>query len=157
MSNMLLLPADANGKPGNFIVDTGAITSVLSLSMANAMGVNEKTPGALVDLGIAGVGGAQGITLMLPQVTLKTVRQSEALSQALAIDLKEVSRMLGTEVSGVAGFDFLSKYKLTHRLLQGGDPPVKVMRLHRPSWPGGAIPLHPISPHLCYDRALGAA
>jgi predicted aspartyl protease len=113
VSNMLLLPADANGKPGNFIVDTGAITSVLSLSMANAMGVNEKTPGAQVDLGIAGVGGAQGITLMLPPVTLKTARQSEALSQALAIDLKEVSKMLGTEVSGVAGFDFLSKYKLT--------------------------------------------
>ena len=31
-----------------------------------------KTPGALVDLGIAGVGGAQGITLMLPPVTLKS-------------------------------------------------------------------------------------
>ena len=46
-------------------------------------------------------------------MTLKSARQSEALSQALAIDLKEVSRMLGTEVSGVAGFDFLSKYKLT--------------------------------------------
>ena len=113
VSNMLLLPADANGKPGNFIVDTGAITSVLSLGMANAMGIYEKTPGALVDLGIAGVGGAQGITLMLPPVTLKTLRQSEALSQALAIDLKEVSKMLGTEISGVAGFDFLSKYKLT--------------------------------------------
>jgi len=113
VSNMLLLPADANWKPGNFIVDTGAITSVLSLSMANAMGINEKTPGALVDLGIAGVGGAQGVTLMLPPVTLKTARQSEALSQALAIDLKEVSKMLGTEVSGVAGFDFLKNYKLT--------------------------------------------
>jgi predicted aspartyl protease len=113
VSNMLLLPADANGKPGNFIVDTGAITSVLSLGMANAMGINEKTPGALVDLGIAGVGGAQGITLMLPPVTLKTTRQAEPLSQALAIDLKEVSKMLGTEISGVAGFDFLSKYKLT--------------------------------------------
>jgi predicted aspartyl protease len=113
VNNMLLLPADANGKPGNFIVDTGAITSVLSLGMANAMGINEKSPGALVDLGIAGVGGAQGVTLMLPQVTLKTTRQSETLNQAVAIDLKEVSKMLGTEVSGVAGFDFLSKYKLT--------------------------------------------
>ncbi len=56
--------------------------------MANAMGINEKTPGALVDLGIAGVGGAQGITLMLPPVTLKTARQSESLNQALAIDLE---------------------------------------------------------------------
>jgi len=113
VNNMLLLPAEANGKPGNFIVDTGAIATVLSLEMANAMGINEKTPGAAVDLGIAGVGGAQGITLLLPQVTMKTMRQSEVLSQALAIDLKAISKMLSTEISGVAGFDFLKNYKLT--------------------------------------------
>jgi predicted aspartyl protease len=113
MSNMLLMPADINGHQGNLIVDTGAITTVLSLGMASAMGINEKTPGALVDLGIAGVGGAQGTTLMLPQFTLKTMRQSESLSQALAIDLADISRMLGTEISGVAGFDFLKNYKLT--------------------------------------------
>ena len=113
VSNMLLLPADVNGKQGNFIVDTGAITTVLSLTMANAMGINEKTPGAVVDMGIAGVGGAQGVTLMLPQLTLKTVRQSEILGQTLAIDLQSISKMLGTEVSGVAGFDFMKNYKLT--------------------------------------------
>ncbi len=110
---MLLLPADINGQHGNLIVDTGAITTVLSLGLANAMGINEKTPGALVDLGIVGVGGAQGTTLMLPQLTLKTARQSETLNQAVAIDLQDISRMLGTEVSGVAGFDFLQNYKLT--------------------------------------------
>jgi hypothetical protein len=113
VSNMLLLPADINGQHGNVIVDTGAITTVLSLGMANAMGVNEKTPGALVDMGIAGVGGAQGTTLLLPPLTVKTTRQSESLTQALAIDLKEISKMLGTEVSGIAGFDFLKNYKLT--------------------------------------------
>jgi predicted aspartyl protease len=113
IGNMLLLPAEINGKQGNFIVDTGAITTVLSLTMANAMGINEKTPGALVDMGIAGVGGAQGITLMLPQLTMKTIRQTEVLGQSLAIDLKEISKMLGTEISGVAGFDFLKSYKLT--------------------------------------------
>jgi len=113
VSNMLLLPADIGTQHGNFIVDTGAITTVLSLGMANAMGVNEKTPGALVNMGIAGVGGAKGTTLMLPPLTLKTARQSESLAQVLAIDLKEISKMLGTEISGIAGFDFLQNYKLT--------------------------------------------
>jgi predicted aspartyl protease len=113
LSNMLLLPADVGGQRGNVIVDTGAITTVLSLSMANAMGVNEKTPGALVNMGITGVGGAQGTTLMLPPLTMKTTRQSETLPQVLAIDLKEISKMLGTEISGIAGFDFLKNYKLT--------------------------------------------
>ena len=102
VSNMLLLPADVGGQRGNVIVDTGAITTVLSLGMANALGVNEKTPGALVDMGITGVGGAQGTTLMLPPLTMKTVRQSEALTQVLAIDLNEISKMLGTEIPGVA-------------------------------------------------------
>jgi predicted aspartyl protease len=112
-SNMLLLPTDINTQHGNLIVDTGAITTVLSLEMANAMGITEKTPGAKVDTGLGGVGGAQGTVLMIPRVTLKTVRQSEALNSALAIDLKDISKMLGTEVSGVAGFDFLQSYKLT--------------------------------------------
>jgi predicted aspartyl protease len=113
MSNMLLLPADINGQHGNVIVDTGAITTVLSLHMANAMGITEKTPGALVNMGIAGVGGAQGTTLMLPALTLKAGRVNEPLNQALAIDLADISRMLGSEISGVAGFDFLKNYKLT--------------------------------------------
>lgn len=112
-SNMLLLPADAAGQHGNLIVDTGAITSVLSLPLANKMGINDKTPGAKVDLGIGGVGGAQGDVLMLPTLTMKTLRQSESLSGVLAIDLKEISKMLGTEVSGIAGYDFLQGYKLT--------------------------------------------
>ena len=45
----------ANGKQGNFIVDTGAVTTVLSHSMAGQLGVNPNTPGAKIDLGIAGV------------------------------------------------------------------------------------------------------
>ena len=112
-SNMLLLPTDIGGQHGNLIVDTGAITTVVSLNLASAMGITEKTPGAKVDVGIGGVGGAQGTVLMLPQVTLKTTRQSQLLNQTLAIDLNDISKMLGTEISGVAGFDFLQNYKLT--------------------------------------------
>lgn len=112
-SNILLLPADIGGQHGNLILDTGAITSVTSLEVANALGINDKTPGAKVNLGIGGVGGAQEMVLMLPKLTLKTSRQSETLSQVLAIDFKDISKMLGTEVSGIAGFDFLQNYKLT--------------------------------------------
>ena len=31
----------------------------------------------------------------------------------VSIDLKGISKMIGTEVSGVVGFDFFSDYKLT--------------------------------------------
>lgn len=110
--NLLLMPMDVNGRHGNFIVDTGAVTTVISHSMAAQLGVNENTPGAKVDLGIAGVGGFEGVVLKIPNVTFKTPKNSEAFPQVVAIDLKQISKMIGTEVSGVVGFDFLSDYKV---------------------------------------------
>jgi predicted aspartyl protease len=112
-SNLLLLPLEVNGKKGNFVVDTGAVTTVLSHSMAAQLGVRENTPGAKVDMGIAGVGGFEGVVLKVPDVTFKTEKNSEAFPQVVAIDLKQISKMIGTEVAGVIGYDFLSDYKLT--------------------------------------------
>jgi hypothetical protein len=112
-SNLLLMPVDVNGKRGNFIVDTGAVTTVLSHSMAAQLGVNENTPGAKVDLGIAGVGGFEGVVLKIPNVTFKTAKNTETFPQVVSIDLKQISKMIGTEVSGVVGYDFFSDYKIT--------------------------------------------
>jgi predicted aspartyl protease len=112
-SNLLLLPVDVNEKRGNFVVDTGAVTTVLSHGTAAQLGVNENTPGAKVDLGIAGVGGFEGIVLKLPNVTFKTPKNTEVFPQVVAIDLKKISKMIGTEVAGVLGYDFFSDYKLT--------------------------------------------
>ena len=112
-SNLLLIPINANGKQGNFIVDTGAVTTVLSHNMAAQLGINQNTPGAKIDLGIAGVGGFEGTVLRVPNVTFKTAKNTESFPQVVAIDLKQISRMIGTEVAGVAGFDFFSDYKIT--------------------------------------------
>jgi predicted aspartyl protease len=112
-SNLLLVPLDVNGKRGNFVVDTGAVTTVLSHTMAAQLGINENTPGAKIDLGIAGVGGFEGVVLKVPNVTLKTPKNAELFPQVVSIDLKQISKMLGTEVAGVAGYDFFSDYKLT--------------------------------------------
>jgi hypothetical protein len=106
------MPLDVNGKRGNFIVDTGAVTTVMSHSMAAQLGVNENTPGAKVDLGIAGVGGFEGLVLKVPNVTFKTPKNSEAFPQVVSIDLKQISKMIGTEVAGVVGYDFFSDYKV---------------------------------------------
>jgi Aspartyl protease/Tetratricopeptide repeat len=112
-SNLLLVPLDVNGKHGNFVVDTGAVTTVLSHSMAANLGVTPNTPGAKVDLGLSGVGGFEGIVLKVPNVTLKTPKNSEVFPQVVSIDLKEISKMIGTEIAGVVGFDFLEGYKVT--------------------------------------------
>ncbi|OLD57081.1 MAG: hypothetical protein AUI54_04020 [Acidobacteria bacterium 13_1_40CM_2_56_5] len=113
-SNLLLVPVQVNGQHrGNFIVDTGAVTTVISHNMAATLGVDEKTPGAKIDLGIAGVGGFEGVVLRVPNVTFKTAKNSETFPQVVSINLKEMSKMIGTEVAGVIGFDFLDEYKLT--------------------------------------------
>ncbi len=111
-SNLLLVALNANGKQGNFIVDTGAVTTVLSHKTAELLGVNPNTPGAKVDLGIAGVAGFEGTVLRVPNVTFKTAKNTEAFPQVVAIDLKQISKMIGTEVAGVAGYDFFSGYKV---------------------------------------------
>ncbi len=112
-SNLLLAPLEVNGKRGNFLIDTGAVTTVLSHSMAAQLGINENTPGAKVDLGIAGVGGFEGVVLKIPDVTFKSAKNTEVFPQVVAIDLKQISKMIGTEVSGIVGFDFFSEYQLT--------------------------------------------
>jgi predicted aspartyl protease len=112
-NDLLLLPLSVNGKRGNFIVDTGAVTTVLSQTMAAQLGINENTPGAKIDLGIAGLGGFEGVVLKIPNVTFNTPKNTEAFPQVVAIDLKQISKMIGTEVSGIVGYDFFSDYKLT--------------------------------------------
>ncbi len=112
-SNLLLVPIEVNGRfKGNFVVDTGAVATVLSHSMAARLGVTEHTPGAKVDMSVAGVGGMEGLVLRLESVTLKTARNTEEFDQVVSIDLKQISRMIGTEVSGVIGYDFLEAYKV---------------------------------------------
>jgi predicted aspartyl protease len=112
-SNLLLVPLEVNGKHGNFIIDTGAVTTVLSHNMARELGVNEKTPGAKVNTGIAGVGGFQGVVLKVPDVTFKTPLNVELFPQVVAIDLTQISKTIGTEVAGIIGYDFLSDYRVT--------------------------------------------
>ena len=98
---------------GNFILDTGAATTVLSHDMAAEVGVNENTPGARVGLGLAGIGGVEGVVLRVPNVIFKTARSTEVFPQVVAIDLEELSKMFGTEVSGMVGFDFLQDVRVT--------------------------------------------
>jgi hypothetical protein len=112
-SNLLLVPLEVNGKRGNFIVDTGAVTTVLSHNMAAQLGVDAKTPGARINMGIAGVGGFEGVVLKVPNVTFKTPKNTEVFDQVVAIDLKQISKTIGTEVSGIVGYDFFSDYKMT--------------------------------------------
>jgi tetratricopeptide (TPR) repeat protein len=112
-SNLILIPLELNGRfQGNFVVDTGAVTTVLSHSMAAKLGVTEETAGAKVDAGLVGVGGMQGSVLRVKDVTFRVGELIETFPQVVSIDLKQISKMIGTEVSGVIGYDFLADYNV---------------------------------------------
>jgi hypothetical protein len=81
--------------------------------MAKNLGVDENTPGAKIDFGVAGVGGVEGVVLRVPDVTFRLQSYTESYPQVVAIDLRQISKMIGTEVAGVLGYDFFAEYRLT--------------------------------------------
>jgi predicted aspartyl protease len=113
-SGLLLVPTQVNGKfNGNFLVDTGADGTLLSYSMANNLGVNKNTPGAVLNLPIGGVGGLEDGILLVPNVSIKTPFESRQFDTMMALDLGSMSSLIQTELSGVLGFDVLKDYRVT--------------------------------------------
>ena len=113
-SNLVLLPLEINDvHEGLFLLDTGAVTTVLSHNMAGKLGVHEDTPGARIGGGIAGIAGAGGTVLLVPDVTFETPENREYFSQVVSVDLGEISETLGFELSGVIGYDFLRAYRIS--------------------------------------------
>jgi len=110
----LMVPVDVNGKfKGNFLIDTGADSTLLAYSMANELGVNKNTPGAVLDLPIGGIGGLDDGVLVVPSVTLKSPFATKQYEKLMAIDLSGMSGLIQTELSGVIGFDALKDYRVT--------------------------------------------
>jgi hypothetical protein len=105
--NLILLKVAINGEQKNFILDTGASCTT----------INKKTTEELdlkaVETGRArGVGGEVDVAMVrvdsfaIADIVLKD------LSCGVA-DMEELSRVIGGGISGVLGFDLLSRFKIT--------------------------------------------
>ena len=113
LGNLILLPVVVNGRESqSFLFDTGAVTSTLSKRQAAFLGVTEDTPKAKVDLQFAGACGVTQSVLSVPRVNLSLVGMTTPFAKILAVELKEISKELRTEVSGILGGDFYSKRKV---------------------------------------------
>jgi predicted aspartyl protease len=113
-SGLMLTPVEVNGQyKGNFLIDTGADSTLLAHSMAANLGVNKNTPGAAINLPIGGVGGLDQGILMVPKVSLKTVVETKQFEMLMALELKDMSSLIQTELSGVLGYDSLKDYRVT--------------------------------------------
>jgi len=114
LGNLILVPVSINLQPPrSFLFDTGAVTSTLSKRQAALLGVRENSPQSAVDIQFAGACGVTESVLSVPDVGLSLSRLKLKYEQILAVELKEISKEIQTEVSGILGGDFFSKYKVT--------------------------------------------
>jgi tetratricopeptide (TPR) repeat protein len=114
LGNLILTPISINQQPTqNFLFDTGAVTTTLSKRQAAFLGVRDDTPNASVDIQFAGACGVTQSVLSVDRVDLSLQALKMPYAKILAVELKEISRELRTEVSGILGGDFYSRRKVT--------------------------------------------
>ena len=114
LGNLILAPISINQQPAqNFLFDTGAVTSTLSKRQAAFLGVRDDTPNASVDIQFAGACGVTQSVLSVDRVDLSLQALKVPYAKILAVELKEISKELRTEISGILGADFYSQRKVT--------------------------------------------
>jgi tetratricopeptide (TPR) repeat protein len=114
LGNLILAPISINQKPPqNFLFDTGAVASTLSKRQAAFLGIRDDTPNASVDIQFAGACGVTQSVLSVDRVDLSLQALKMPYAKILAVELKEISKELRTEVSGILGGDFYSQRRVT--------------------------------------------
>jgi Tfp pilus assembly protein PilF/predicted aspartyl protease len=114
LGNLILTPISINQQPAqNFLFDTGAVTSTLSKRQAGFLGIRDDTPNASVDIQFAGACGVTQSVLSVDRVDLSLQALKVPYAKILAVELKEISKELRSEVSGILGGDFYSQRKVT--------------------------------------------
>jgi len=106
-----LVEVQLNGRPGTFVLDTGAGGTVLHQAFAEQFGV---TGTALSQGGAIGLGGSQSVSrFAIQNFTIGPV--STRLSRVSTLNLGQVVNALtpiaGRQVHGVAGQDVLSQHR----------------------------------------------
>ena len=114
LGNLILAPISINQQPAqSFLFDTGAVTSTLSKRQAAFLGIRDDTPNASVDIQFAGACRVTQSVLSVDRVDLSLQSLKVPYAKILAVELKEISKELRTEVSGILGGDFYSQRKVT--------------------------------------------
>jgi predicted aspartyl protease len=126
---LILLPVRVNGDgPFEFILDTGAGTSLLSSDLAKKLNIKiistkeGQSAGGKVSVSLAKVD-----SLALGQAKLDDVDVG-------IVDLSHIARTIGTKIDGDIGYNFLKNFRITidyHDCEIQFDDPTRVERLGR--------------------------
>ena len=106
---LLLVPVRVNGTgPYEFILDTGAGTSLLSPSLAASLGIPSR--GSKKAFGAAGEIAVELGTVAELSLGPASVRD---LPVAITPEIDRIGKIVGAEISGDVGYDVLKDYRLT--------------------------------------------
>jgi predicted aspartyl protease len=102
---LILVPTSLNGRgPFNFILDTGAGTSLVSLDLAQQLAIQTEQVKE-------GTSAGGKVRLALGTVESLAVGQArQAYVQVGMIDLSDLGRVVGARIDGDIGYNFLKSY-----------------------------------------------
>ncbi len=128
---LILLPTQVNGAgPFDFILDTGAGTSLLSAELAQQLKV--KVLGTK-----EGQGAGGKISVSLAKVDSLAVGQAKIDEVEVGIvDLSHIAKTIGTKIDGDVGYNFLKHFRVTIDYQSGEirfDDPKRTENLRRSS------------------------
>src|SRR2546430_3747618 len=126
---LILLPTRVNGAgPFDFILDTGAGTSLLSAELAKQL--NVKIPSTK-----EGQSAGGKISVSLAKVDSLAVGQAKLDDVDVGIvDLGHIAKTIGTKIDGDVGYNFLKHFRITidyHNCEIRFDEPRRIERLGR--------------------------
>lgn len=104
IGNHIYLPVVVDCKERLWILDTGASITVLSRKFAEELGL--QTEGNIKGKGAGGTIDVQFTTL--PSFRLQGIKFDP--QTAAVIDLEDLNRILGEDIAGILGYDFLSRF-----------------------------------------------
>lgn len=132
---VLILGSVGEGGEMSLLLDTGVNPSVLDLTKAQELGIplDARNPFA-----VRGAGSRALLAYPAEVTDLRLGGRRLPPVQAVAMDMSEMAKALGTEVHGALGFSLLSDRILTI------DPGTKRVALREPPWESVApwVPLH---------------
>ncbi len=105
--NLIVVEITINGIAKNFILDTGASSTVIDSKTAEELSLTEVGKGEAV---VAGTKISVSM-VQVDSIGIGSIILYEFLCGAT--DISNLKGLLGRDIAGVLGFDFLSKFKLT--------------------------------------------
>jgi len=104
IGNHLFIPVVVGCKERLWVLDTGASMTVISKKFAEELGLELQG-----DMKGAGAGGTVAISFTtLPPYSVKGIKFKE--QQVAAMDMDELNRIIGLDLAGILGYDFLSRF-----------------------------------------------